>query len=208
MINRNQVFMPINLRIKIADDDPVIKLVEICETIDYRKLCEAYIRRWRKTDPITMFILIVYGYMTKRYSARAIEEACRTDIRFMWILGNNPAPDHATIARFQNERLAPIIEDLFYQFVEKLIELGEVSYTNVFIDGTKIEANANKYSFVWAKAVKKNLIKLNAKIEAETRALAAKYGYSDKITFENLLDSLMLTATVLNVTFVRGKGKQ
>ena len=51
--------MPINLRIKIADDDPVIKLVEICETLDYRKLCEAYIRRWRKTDPITMFILIV-----------------------------------------------------------------------------------------------------------------------------------------------------
>ena len=207
MINRNQVFMPINLRIKIADNDPVIKLVEICETLDYRKLCAAYIRRWRKTDPITMFILIVYGYMTKRYSARAIEEACKTDIRFMWILGNNPVPDHATIARFQNERLAPIIEDLFYQFVEKLIELGEVSYTNVFIDGTKIEANANKYSFVWAKAVKKNLIKLNAKIDAETRALAAKYGYSDKITFENLLDSLMLTATVLNVTFVRGKGK-
>ena len=139
MTDRNQVFMPINLRIKIADNDPVIKLVEICETLDYRKLSETYIRCWRKTDPITMFILLVFGYMTKRYSARAIEEACKTDIRFMWILGNNPAPDHATIARFQNERLAPIIEDLFYQFVEKLIELGEISYTNVFIDGTKIE---------------------------------------------------------------------
>ncbi len=143
MTDRNQVFMPINLRIKIADNDPVIKLVEICETLDYRKLSETYIRCWRKTDPITMFMLLVFGYMTKRYSARAIEEACKTDIRFMWILGNNPAPDHATIARFQNERLAPIIEDLFYQFVEKLIELGEISYTNVFIDGTKIEASLN-----------------------------------------------------------------
>ena len=93
----------------------------------------------------------------------------------MWILGMEEAPDHSTIARFQNERLVPVIEDLFYQLVNKLIEMDEVSYTNVFIDGTKIEANANKYSFVWARAVEKNLKRLNDKIEAETKRIAENY---------------------------------
>ena len=64
----------------------------------------------------------------------------------MWILQNAPAPDHATIARFQNERLASVIENLFYQLVEKLSALGEISFKNLFVDGTKLEANANRYT--------------------------------------------------------------
>jgi len=63
-----------------------------------------------------------------------------------------PPPDHSTIARFQNnERLTGIIEALFYQITEKLYELGELPYNNIFTDGTKIEANANRCTFVWAK---------------------------------------------------------
>ena len=110
MTDRNQVFMPINLRIKIADNDPVIKLAEICETLDYRKLSETYIRCWRKTDPITMFILLVLGYMTKRYSARAIEEACKTDIRFMWIFRGFPA---------QSDKITNIIIQNICSFVKR-----------------------------------------------------------------------------------------
>ena len=141
---RNQVALPLNIEKKIPENDPVFKLVEICETLDYTNLYKEYIRVWRKTDSATMFILLVYGYIRRLFSSRKIEEACRTDIRFMWILGMEEPPDHSTIARFQNERLAVVIEELFYQLVAKLIEMGEVSYTNVFIDGTKIEANANK----------------------------------------------------------------
>ena len=74
----------------------------------------------------------------------------------MWLLGGEAAPDHATIARFQNERLVPVVEDLFYQLANKLLALGEISYNNVFVDGTKIEANANRYTFVWDNAVKSN----------------------------------------------------
>lgn len=89
----------------------------------------------------------------------------------------------------------------------KLIEMGEVSYTNVFIDGTKIEANANKYSFVWAKAVEKNLQKLEAKIEAATKSIAFKYGLAPDICFENMLRLLMNKAAAQKITFVHGKGK-
>ena len=77
-------------------------------------------------------------------SSREIEKACRNDIRFMWILQNSPVPDHETIAHFQNERLSAVMENLFYQLVLKLSELGEVEFKNVFVDGTKIEANANR----------------------------------------------------------------
>ena len=77
----------------------------------------------------------------------------------MWILRECPAPDHNTVARFiDNYKIE--IEDLFYQLINKLIELNEIDLENVFIDGTKIEANANKYTFVWKKAVNKFYEKL------------------------------------------------
>ena len=97
--------MPIDLGICIPKGDFVFKLVEICEKLDYTKLFETYLRSWRKVNPITVFELLVYGYMTGKYSSREIENACRTDIRFMYILGSEPVPDHSTISRFQNERL-------------------------------------------------------------------------------------------------------
>ena len=68
-------------------------------------------------------------------------------IRFMWLLNGEPAPSDSTITRFQRDHLAEVIEDLFYQFIEKLYEMGEVKFKNLFIDGTKIEAYANKSCF-------------------------------------------------------------
>lgn len=113
------------------------------------------------------------------YSSRKIEQACKTDIRFMWLLQNQSAPDHATIARFQNGNLTEVTEDLFYQLIMKLHDLGEVKFRNLFVDGTKIEANANRYTFVWAKTIEKNLQKLNAKINQELPEFCEKYGLSE-----------------------------
>lgn len=208
LLSRNQVVLPINFEIKIPEDDTVFRLVEICNELDYTKLEREYLRSWRKINPATMFIILVYAYMRRLYSSREIEEACKTDIRFMWILGMKPAPDHSTIARFQNKKLEPVIEDLFYQLVNKLVGMNEVSYTNVFLDGTKIEANANKYSFVWSKAVEKNLLKLENKIEAETRKVASRNFLKEDISFESLLEELMKLATNQRISFVYGRGKR
>ena len=84
----------------------------------------------------------------------------------MWLLNGEPAPSQATISRFEDEKLSEAIEGLFYQFVEKLYEMGEIKFKNLFVDGTKIEAYANKYTFVWKNAVEKNLAKLEKKISA------------------------------------------
>lgn len=100
------------------------------------------------------------------------------------------------------------MEDLFYQLANKLIELNEVSYTNVFVDGTKIEANANRYSFVWSKAVEKNLAKLNIKIADTVRDMASRYFLREDIEFEECLADLIQFSTLQGVKFVYGKGKR
>ena len=206
MREKNQVVLPIELEICIPKGDFVFKLVEICEKLDYTKLFDTYLRRWRKVNPITIFELLVYGYMTGKYSSREIENACRTDIRFMYILGTEPVPDHSTISRFQNERLTEVIEDLFYQLVMKLYELNEISFKNVFVDGTKIEANANRYTFVWKKAIEKNNEKLNQKAEVILPVICERYGINEYVSIEECYDVLSRQAMLFSERFVYGKG--
>lgn len=206
MRNRSQVVLPINLEIKLPKDDFVYKVAEICDELDYTELFNTYVRTWRKVNPITLFEIMVFAYIERIYSGREIEKACKTDIRFMWLLDGEPAPSHATISRFQDERLSGVIEGLFYQLVEKLFELGEVKYKNLFVDGTKIEAYANKYTFVWKSAVEKNLAKLNAKIEKALPVICERYGLVC-ISPESCLEALLLRAEWISLTFAQGKGK-
>ena len=205
--DRNQVVMPINLEIRIPEDDPARLVDEICEELDYTKVYAAYDRAWRKVCPETMFKLIVYGYMNGLYSSRDIEKACRRDICFMWLLNGEPVPDHTTISRFQNDKLTNAIEDLFYQFVMRLNAMGEVDFENVFIDGTKIEANANKYSFVWRTAVEKNYGKLQTKLDGFVSALKDAYSLPKETNAEDCGVYLAELAKTVQLVFRHGKGQ-
>lgn len=205
---RNQLFLPLNFEVLLDENDPVRKLTEICDTLDYTKLYDVYLRHWRSIDPAIMFEILVFANMNCIYSSRDIEQACKTDIRFMWLLQGEPAPDHSTFARFQNEKLVGVIEDLFYQLIIKLHELGEIEFNNIFIDGTKIEANANRYTFVWAKTVEKNLQKLNAKINNELPGLCQKYGLSESASLADVIEFLLKARDFLGIKFVYGRGKR
>ena len=92
-----------------------------------------------------MFSIVVYADMRGIFLSRAIEEACKTDIRFMWLLQYEPAPDHTTTARFLEKNMSGCAEGLFYQLVQKLSEIGEIEFESMFVNGTKTEANTNKY---------------------------------------------------------------
>lgn len=208
MRDKNQVVLPIELEICIPKEDFVFKVAEICESLDYRELYATYVRIWRKVNPITMFEILVFGYIEHLYSGRDIAKACKTDIRFMWLLNGEPAPSHATISRFQDERLKEVMEGLFYQFVEKLYEMKEIEFKNLFVDGTKIEANANRYTFVWKKVIKKNLDKLNQKIANILPIIAERYGLCETIDLEKCYEHLLLQAQWANLAFVHGKGKK
>ena len=207
MRDKNQVVLPINLEICIPKGDFVFTVEEICEKLDYTELWETYVRAWRKVNPITMFEILVFAYMNRIFSSREIEKACKTDIRFMWLLNGEPAPSDSMITRFMRGHLGDVIEDLFYQFVEILYEMEEIKFKNLFVDGTKIEAYANKYTFVWKKAVEKNFTKLTKKIENALPVICERYGIGRDASLEEAYQSLSLQAHWLNLTFAIGKGK-
>lgn len=101
-----------------------------------------------------------------------------------------------------------MIDDLFYQLTEKLYQIGELSYKNMFVDGTKIEANANRYTFVWSKVVAKQLEKLEVRIAKKVPEVAGRYDLRGSISLEDCLSHLVGLADFINLTFVRGKGKR
>ena len=78
-----------------------------------------------------------------------------------------PVPDYSTFARFRTGRTKEAVEDLFYQFVRRLEEMGETEHEEIFIDGTKIESRANRYTFVWRKTTEKHLAKVKDTVHGE-----------------------------------------
>jgi transposase len=209
-----QLAIPMDIGEMIPADDSVRLLNAILERIDYRRLHAAYSRQGRiERSPKSLFKIVVYGYMNGIYSSRKLEQACRRDINFMYLLGRAPAPDHATIARFRSERLADVVEDLFSQLVKLLAEAGELSLCSVFLDGTKLEANANRYSFVWKKSTQKNEEKLQEKMKVELPKLATQFGLrfyvGEKVRVKDLKKlRKRLYALKGDEEFVRGKGKR
>ena len=137
-----------------------------------------------------MFKILIYAYSQNIYSSRKIETACRRDINFMWLLAGRKAPDHSTIARFRTGFLADACEDLFYQMVKRLQKNGELSKETVFIDGTKLEACANKYTFVWKKSVGKWETKMLRKIQEAVSLLNQEYIQSFSVTEETRTQDL------------------
>ena len=163
----HQIGFPISFENIIPDDDSVRVLYKVMEGLDFTELKSTYstIGRNSAVLPETMFTILVYGYMEGIYSSRALEKACKRDINFKWLLQGQQPPGHNSIARFRSKRLKGCIENLFSQFIKKLGELKEIEFDNIFIDGTKIEASANRYTFVWKKSIAKNEANLQDKIK-------------------------------------------
>ena len=162
-----------------------------------------------------MFKILTYAYSQNIYSSRKIESACRRDINFMWLLVGQKAPDHSTIARFRTGFLADACENLFYQMIRRLEESGELSKETVFIDGTKLEACANKYTFVWKKSVGKWEAKMYERIQEAVRLLNQEYLCRFLVGEETRTQDLQEICRFLDekcrvdgTVFVHGRGKR
>ena len=217
--NVYQLALPVDTGILIPENDSVRLLSQIMEELDYTILMKAYSAKGRNSaaPPQILFKVLVYAYMNNIYSSRKIEQACRRDINFIWLLQGHKAPDHNTIARFRTKRLVNIIDDLFNQLVIKLGELGEIEFKNIFIDGTKIEANANKYTFVWKKATNKFEVKLQDKVTKIIEEINFDFktefiiipGTKVEVRYlEQILKLLNEKGQNENIEFVSGKGKR
>lgn len=211
-----QLKLPMETEIFIPQDDPVRLLSAMCERIDYEELYAAYSEEGRKGySPRILFKVMVYAYMRKIYCTRGIEQSCRENIKFMYLLEGHPAPDHNTIARFRKHRLREVMAGLFRQLVKLLEQAGEIDLSTVFIDGTKIAAQANRYTFVWKKGVEKRLVKLMEKMREEWPKLEKRNGLHGtrpaKIQthhVKKLLKRLKTLAKTQGLAFVYGKGKR
>ena len=163
--NPNQIILfPQRIDEDIAENDPVRIISAIIENLDLSKFHKLYHGIGRCAyHPRMMLKVIVYAYMNNIYSCRKIERLLHRDIHFIWLSGHEK-PDFITINRFRN-RVKDEINDIFTQIVLLLCAKGFVSLDVEYVDGTKIESKANKYTFVWRKTVERNRAKLLEKIK-------------------------------------------
>ncbi|MBQ0739905.1 transposase, partial [Aquimarina celericrescens] len=103
--------------------------------------------------PKVLLKILVYAYLRNLYSSRKIEQALSENIHFMWLSGCIK-PDHNTIANFRSGKLKGKFKKIFNQVVVLLASQGYLNLKDIYVDGTKIEANANRYTFVWGKNIK------------------------------------------------------
>ena len=147
----------------IPKDDPVRILKSVIESLDLSGFKKLYHERGRSPyHPKMMLMVILYSYMNNVYSCRKIEKLLYRDIYYIWLSGYQK-PDFATINRFRN-RVKNEIGHIFTLLVLILVKKGFVTLEVEYLDGTKIESKANKYTFVWRKSVERNREKLLEKI--------------------------------------------
>lgn len=150
--NKDQLcLLPLDLNVMIEEDDLVRVVDSVIDSIDTSSLIALYPGGGRSSyHPVMLLKVIVYAYTSGIYSSRKIEQATRENIRFLWLSAMTTI-DHSTIARFRSGRLKDVFEVIFSDIVELIAKQGYLSLQTYFLDGTKVEANANKYSYSWKK---------------------------------------------------------
>ena len=159
------MLLPPSLEELVADGHPVRVVNEIIDKIDINALLGAYnIKGCSCYHPKMLLKVLVFGYMSNIYSSRKLESICKENICFMWLTGMN-FPDHNTINRFRSVRLQEALRSVFEEVVKLLADEGLLSIDQIYTDGTKMEANANRYTFVWKKSIQTNKEKMKQQLE-------------------------------------------
>ncbi len=206
--HERQLVLPLDFEILLPEDSPVRLLDDMLERLDYTELDRLYSPYGRKSKlpPRDMLKIIIYAMLEGTYSLRDIQHKCEVNIEYMWLLQGRPAPSHMAIGRFFKRVPVEVREDLFAQIVHAIGEIDALPLQEVYIDGTKLEANANRYTFVWKKSVVKNRAKLMDKIRAlQDRCSSEGYGGADT-SIEGLTQLLEQECEKQGVQMVSGKG--
>ena len=214
-----QLKLPVEISTIIEITDPVYTFCEIMDCIDLRKyLAVKESKTGRKRyDPVILLKVILFAFMEYGYaSVREIEKLCKTDIRFMWLLQGIPAPSHMTIDNFMNETLLGNIEDIFAEINRYVFSKEKVDTEHVYIDGTKLVANANKNSWIWKKSCINNRNKTFEKItfilneiNESIVCMGVKFGVRTEYAIEYMEQIVEQYAYLFNLhpeTLVRGRG--
>ena len=217
-----QMKIPVDLEKIIEISDPIYTFNEIMEQIDLQKyFVEEGNKMGRpKFDSVKLLKIILFAFMENGYpSVRNINKLCNTDIRFIWLLDGTPAPSHTTISNFINDHLTDNIENIFNDINSCIFKADNVDLNHVYIDGTKLEANANKYSWVWKKSciTNRNKVFLNLSIlikeinDTDLKYLSVEIGTRQEYSVEYvefILSEYEKLMSVDTSTFVYGSGNR
>lgn len=164
--NQQQPYLlPPSLDELIAPNHPVRVVNEVINRIDTTPLLDKYKGGGTSSyHPAMLLKVVVYSYLINIYSSRKMETAVRENIHLMWLSGMQQ-PDHHTLNRFRGDRLKGSLKKVFVQVVHLLADQGLLSLKEMYVDGTKIEANANKYTFVWGNSIKVNKEKMKKQLD-------------------------------------------
>ena len=132
-----------------------------------------------------MFATILYGFAFGNSSLRELEDACRYDMRYISLMGSEQ-PSHMAFGNFINDYIVPNRKEIFGALVRQIVKECQLDLEDVFIDGSKIEANANKYKFVWKPTT------YHTKLCDKIRALLRKCDLERGIPAEGIFPSLMI----------------
>jgi transposase len=217
-----QLKLPLEIEKIINISDPVYSFCEIIDSID---LTSYFAMKGCKTgrpryNQINLLKVILFSFMENGYlSLRGIEKSCKTDIRYMWLLDDMDAPSFVTIGNFIRKNLTNSIENIFLEINKVIFKKENVDLIHTYIDGTKIEANANKYSWVWKKSCITNRDKTFTKItdllntinQEDLAYLGVKFETRSEYAIEYIEEIINKYKEQLNIdvsSFVSGKGKR
>ena len=217
-----QLKLPVDLERIIKINDPVYSFSEVMAHIDLQKYFveqkEHETGRPRydreKLLKIVLFAFMEFGYC----SARFIQKLCETDIRFLWLLDEAEAPSHTKINDFIKYELSSSLDDIFNDINGYIFRQLSVDLNHAYIDGTKLEANANKYTWVWKKSCIKSRNNTFGKLSALLEDINAFMALYQRAVFEirqeyaityveYILNTFLEAAEVTKEDFVHGKGK-
>lgn len=176
------MLLPPSLEEMISQGHPVRTVNAVLDKIDIDPLLKKYKGGGCSSfHPRMLLKVLVYAYINNTYSSRKIEAALKENIHYMWLSGMS-TPDHNTINRFRGERLKEVLEKIFTQVVLLLAQEGVLTIKDLYTDGSKIEANANRYTFVWGKSIKTSRERIK-------KQLSELWQYAQKIAASEMDDT-------------------
>lgn len=159
---------------------PVRIVNSILDRIDIRSIENTYKGGGTSSyHPRDLLKILVYAYLRNLYSSRKIEQALGENVHFMWLSGCI-RPDHNTISNFRSGKLKGKFKKIFNQVVLLLAEQGYLSLKEIYVDGTKIEANANRYTFVWGKSIQTSRSRIEKQLKELWRYVETVYAEEEQ----------------------------
>ena len=204
-----QLKLNFNTEVYIHDDIKLRLVKNMIERINLTELRKVYSSFGIKptVNPVTMLQIIIFCYSEGIFSSREIEKSCKYDLRIKYLLDGQNPPDHSTINRFR-QKIVNLTPNLLSQLVEILIKEKQIDLSSIYIDGTKIEAYANRYSFVWRGSTEKWQEKLRIRI-------IKHFNLNKDLTPSQVLEVVKIVFNQVSkecrekkINFVHGQGKR